>query len=108
MSGAIQLLLLYAFVVWTGIIFIPISDIIVERRQARPNTYGIRCNLSITRVLKCQHRNLCYNCLVIYSISLLHNCFESVTAYTTAGGNLVHPEDDRVIASKPIFNFTFE
>jgi len=51
MSGAIHPLPLYAFMVWTGIIFIPISDIIVERRQTRLNIYGIRCTLSIPRVL---------------------------------------------------------
>jgi hypothetical protein len=27
----------YAFVVWTGTIFIHISDIIVDRRETRPN-----------------------------------------------------------------------
>ena len=104
MSGAIHLLPLHVFMVWTGTIFIPISDIIVERRQTRPNTYGIRCTLSLPRVLKCLHHNLCYICLAIYSTSLLHKCFESVTVYTTAGGNLVHPEDDRVIPSKHVFN----
>ena len=92
MSGAIHPLPLYAFMVWTGIIFIPISDIIVERRQTRLNIYGIRCTLSIPRVLKCLHYILFCNCLAISSTSLLHKCFESVTAYTTAGGNLVHPE----------------
>jgi len=104
MSGAIHLLPLYDFMVWTGIIFIPTSDIIVERRQTGPSTYGIRSTLSTPRVLKCLHHNLCYNCLALYSTSLLRKCFEFLAAYTKAGGNLVHPEDDRAMASKPLFN----